>query len=89
MIMTRFDQRGRSIERGGELALATALKNKGHSVHICCDFNSFPFEAQFGMWEQTDVILGIHGAGLTNAAFCRQGIAVIELKTQYGYTDRA
>ena len=36
-----------------------------------------------------DVIIGMHGAGLTNAAFARRGVAIIELKGNYGYPDRA
>jgi len=89
LIMSRFGQPGRNILPPGEEKLKENLEKLGHHTKICCDFKSMGFGEQFGMWAHTDVIVGIHGAGLTNAAFCRRGVVVIEFKTPYGYTDRA
>lgn len=81
---------GRSIS--GEDRLVRALIAQGGTTNsikavICCNFETTPItlEEQLGYAVYADVVIGLHGAGLTNGIFSRQGVIVIELKTVYGY----
>ena len=40
---------------------------------------------QLALAVHADVIVGLHGAGLINSVFARQGCITVELKTLYGY----
>ena len=40
---------------------------------------------QLAMAYHADVVMGLHGAGLTHGLFTRRGSLAVELKTLYGY----
>lgn len=49
----------------------------------CCDFQT-PLSAQLELLESASVVIGLHGAGLTNILFVRDRPVLIELKPTYG-----
>lgn len=59
-----------------EEQLLTALQPFGfQSVRLEC----LSVRQQIELFQQADIVVGPHGAGLTNSAFCRPGTAVIEI----------
>lgn len=76
---------GRSLK--DESIILHALKNAGARVFFCCNFDKMSLADQLGMAVHADVVMGLHGAGLTNAVFMRQGGIVVELKTKYAYAS--
>lgn len=63
-------------------ALLDAVKEKFPSVEIdVVDFGALPFGDQLRVAQKTDVLVGVHGAGLTHTMFLREGVtAVVELQ---------
>ena len=53
---------------------------------LCCDF-SRPLAEQLSHISRASVVLGLHGAGLANVMFAREGAILIEFKGWYGLTD--
>ena len=51
----------------------------------CCDFSAPLFE-QLKLISQAGVVIGVHGAGLTNVLFVRERPVLIELKGSYAIT---
>lgn len=49
----------------------------------CCDFGQ-PLSAQLELLAAASVVIGLHGAGLTNILFVRDRALLIELKSSYG-----
>ena len=45
----------------------------------CVDLEGLPLKQQALLFRNAQVVVGIHGAGLTNLAFCREGAQVVEL----------
>jgi len=76
---------GRSMAR--EELIAQAFVSSGWAnVHLCCDYNKpNSFQEQLALAYHADVVIGLHGAGLTHALFTRRGSTVVELKTEYAY----
>jgi len=77
---------GRSI--GNEDRLISQLSREGGAnALICCEFSGrgTSFEDQLGFAVHADAVVGLHGAGLTNAVFSRKGVIMVELKGLYGY----
>lgn len=86
VIMSRgHTGQGRSIK--GEASLKSILETAGALVAICCNFqdkeNSYRKQLTYAYY--ADVIVGLHGAGLTNAIFSPRSIIMVELKTVYAY----
>lgn len=46
------------------------------------DFDGMPFKEQLSIARQTDVLVGVHGAGLTHALFQQQGSVVVEIQPE-------
>ena len=77
----------------GELALAQRsipdlepLRKQIAIDELCCDFSA-PLQEQLTIISRASVILGLHGAGLANVIFAREGAILIEFKGDYGLTD--
>ncbi len=72
---------GRSL--ANEVLLQRRLQSVGFDVEI--SRSSQPFMQQLEQVLSADVMVGLHGAGLTNAIFARAGVGMIELKGHYGF----
>ncbi|QDS73478.1 hypothetical protein FKW77_009071 [Venturia effusa] len=58
----------------------TALQRKFPAVKIeTVDFASISFEEQVRISSETDILAGVHGAGLTHAMFQKPGSALVEI----------
>ena len=79
IIASRADAPTRCIVN--EVALVEALRDIGAE---CVAFGTLDFEGQMQLMAEARLVIGAHGAGLTNMMFCRAGTAVIEItSTQY------
>jgi len=72
------------FSRGG--VRVRAIKNATEIDALCAayGFNKFiatslNFREQFQTFQQSSVILGVHGAGLANILFCRPGTTIVEI----------
>jgi hypothetical protein len=70
----------RSIENENELY--ESLKNIGFSIYYLEDLT---FAEQIKLFRSSQIITGIHGAGLTHLIFCEPGTYIHEIN---GYTDK-
>ncbi|KAK3898021.1 hypothetical protein C8A05DRAFT_19317 [Staphylotrichum tortipilum] len=63
-------------------ALLSAVSARHQNVHIhSIDFATLSFADQLRLVHETDVLLGVHGAGLTHTMFMREGRgAVVEIR---------
>ena len=52
------------------------LKDKGFSSLYLEDYS---FKEQVGIFNQANIIIGLHSAGFANLAFCRKGTKIIEI----------
>jgi len=59
-----------------EECFSTVLQPLGFEAY---QLSKMPFISQIRLFAGADVIVGIHGAALTNLSFCRNGTSVIEL----------
>lgn len=55
-----------------------------HAEINAIDFASIPFEKQVKIAWDTDILVGIHGAGLTHAMFMKPGSTVVEIIPKEG-----
>ena len=62
-----------------EQEVVTLLKSFGFEIHY---FEDYSFEKQIELMSQTIHLIGLHGAGLTNMLFMREGGKVLELRNQ-------
>jgi hypothetical protein len=74
----------RKIAQQSEAKLMQLYRSYGATVEICCDFSLSAQAITEKIWD-TDICIGIHGAGLTNCIFGREGIVIIELQTDYNF----
>ena len=88
-------QRKRGLQRGlrslGDVEALLArgeIRGRGWEPRVvaCCDFAS-PLREQVRVISGADLIVGLHGAGLTNVLFARRGALLLEYKGFYGITD--
>ena len=78
--------KGRSMAR--EELILEALRKEGILAETCCDFRaSNSLQMQLQMAYHADIVLGLHGAGLTHSIFSKKGIIVLELKTIYAFNS--
>ena len=64
--------------------LITTLKSSGHPISISHVFlEQLNLEKQFHLVTRTDILIGMHGAGLTHALFLPPHAGVIELIPKY------
>jgi capsular polysaccharide biosynthesis protein len=54
------------------------LKNKGFSILRLSEFH---FTDQVKLFNQAEYVVGLHGAGFANLAFCKPGTKVLELRS--------
>ena len=93
IFITRRAKRSRHTSHTGELALAQRsipdlepLRKQIAIDELCCDFSA-PLQEQLTIISRASVLLGLHGAGLANVIFAREGAILIEFKGDYGLTD--
>ena len=60
--------------------LVSALAERGFRT-VCPE--EHPVAEQAAMFDRASVVVGVHGAGLTNTAFCRPGTLVVEIFGDY------
>lgn len=66
-----------------DLLLAELERKNPHISVQMVDFAALPFSEQVGLAQESDVLVGIHGAGLTHSMFMRQGAgAVVEIQPE-------
>jgi hypothetical protein len=73
--------KGRTL--GNEAMLQTKLQALGYETEI--SRGSHSMMQQLEQVLSADILIGLHGAGLTNAIFAKEGIYLIELKGHYGF----
>ncbi|KAH8832043.1 DUF563 domain-containing protein, partial [Flagelloscypha sp. PMI_526] len=60
--------------------LLSAVKTRFPKVHIqSIDFAAIPFSEQLRIVHHTDILVGVHGAGLTHAMFLPESSSVVEI----------
>jgi hypothetical protein len=62
-----------------EIEVVGLLKEYGYEIHY---FEEYNFEKQVELISQSKSLVGLHGSGLTNMLFMREGGAVLELRNQ-------
>ena len=67
----------RALTAAAETALLALLGEHGEVLN--CDFAAIPWEQQVRLSAAHDVMVGVHGNGLTNAVWMRPGGLVLEL----------
>jgi len=67
-----------------EASVVSFLKELGFET---VNFEEFTFWEQVALMKQTDILVSIHGAGLTNLLFMKEGSRVIELQKDLLRTD--
>lgn len=81
-IVVTFVDRQSSRRLRNQTALLAALQER-RGLHVtvrAIDFAALPFAEQLRVVRETDVLVGVHGAGLTHAMFLREGAtAVVEI----------
>lgn len=65
---------GRFLENGE--ATARELEQKGFQRVVLEDL---PFREQLQLFSEAELVVGVHGAGLTNIAFMKRGTCVVEI----------
>lgn len=78
--------RRRSSEQRSLSASSLRLLSREVAIDASCDF-SMPVKEQLALISNARVLVGLHGAGLANAMFAREGVVVVEFKGSYGMTD--
>ena len=67
-----------------EAELLPSLQEMGFQI---CRLEQMPFEEQVQIFRNAEVVVGPHGAGLTNLIFCKPGTRVVEILAK-GYERR-
>jgi len=52
------------------------------------EFEDYNFDAQVSMMHYTDILVSIHGGGLTNMIFCKPGTKILELSLKNQVMDK-
>ncbi len=72
-----YVSRGKSRRRlGGEDLLETRLEESGFTILHSEDLS---FAEQIRLFHEAEIVVGTHGAGLTNVVWCQPGCRVIEI----------
>jgi capsular polysaccharide biosynthesis protein len=65
------------------------IENEEELIHLLLDysfeihvFEDYSFSKQVELMNQTEVLIGLHGAGLTNMLFMKQQTKVVEIRNQ-------
>jgi len=62
-----------------EIKVIQLLQTHGYEIH---SFEDYSFQKQLEIMSDTKVLVGIHGAGLTNMLFMSRGAKVLELRNE-------
>ena len=73
-------RRSASRRIANEAAIVAALAVLGHEVEVV-DFATLSYEAQIAAVLKARVLIGVHGAGLTNLLWLQDNAAVVEIFT--------
>ena len=73
---------GRHLNVNAYAALAAAFARAGVRLHRCCDWSAMSVCEQVELFARADVLVGMHGAGLTNAFLSPRGAVMVELKAR-------
>ncbi|KIH93207.1 hypothetical protein SPBR_02673 [Sporothrix brasiliensis 5110] len=77
----RNDAGTRRLVDQDQLLEALRVKYNGTAVVAAVDFAAVPFAEQVRLARETDVLVGVHGAGLTHTMFLREHVtAVVEIQ---------
>lgn len=82
VVVTFVDRKGGRKLVNQEALLAVAQEKLPHVKVQSIDFASIPFSQQIQTVRDSDVLLGVHGAGLTHGMWLRQGSAIVEILPQ-------
>lgn len=78
--VTFIDRKHRRLK--DQESLLDSLRQKFNGQHVtiqAVDLAAIPFKEQLQVVRDTDVLVGVHGAGLTHELFLRKGSAVVEI----------
>ena len=67
--------------------MIAALNEWGATAILLSDFSSDNMAYQLAVATHSDVVIGLHGAGLINIILAPTNSVLIELKTPYGYSS--
>ena len=86
MARSPADPHNRYIANTDCLRSALSALSPPYALTDCCDWR-LPWSEQLLLFSSADVLLGIHGAGLTNALFMAPGGLVLELMAVHHYDN--
>mgnify|MGYP006192768151 FL=1 len=76
----------RMISTNSELALVRQYEQAGFQAEVCCNFTEVnTIDKLIHKFQDVDICVGIHGAGLANCVLGKRGVTIVELQTSYGY----
>lgn len=77
----------RRLHPDTEHQLVNHLQRSGFATEICCNFKAVTTITQLlDKFQDVDICIGIHGAGLSNCIFGRRSsMTIVELQTHHGY----
>ena len=76
----------RKLHPDSEYSMMRGFQRQGDAVEVCCNFTAVNTIALLlEHFQDVDICVGIHGAGLTNCAFARPGVVVVELQVFHAY----
>lgn len=82
IVVTFIDRKSRRLQNQTALFEELRKRNPHISVRLI-DFAAIPFSEQLRVTRETDVLIGVHGAGLTHSIFMREGAgAVVEIQPE-------
>jgi hypothetical protein len=65
-------------------SLLSRLKQVGFETQECCEWNQLSVKDMIMKLQNTNILISLHGASLTNMIYMPPGSIVIELQTKYG-----
>ncbi|TGO29925.1 hypothetical protein BPAE_0009g00200 [Botrytis paeoniae] len=78
IVITYIDRRRRRLV--GQESYLEELQSRDPRVKIqMIDFESIPFSEQVKIVRETDILVGVHGAGLTHGIFLPEGSVMVEI----------
>jgi len=82
IVSVTYIQRTNTRKLINETEHIEALKKIPHISLEVVDFEKLPFRQQLEVVRRTDVLVGIHGAGLAHTLFLRPGSAIVEIQPE-------
>lgn len=78
IVITYIDRRNSQRLIGQESYLEELASQFSHIRIQTIDFNSIPFSEQLRVVRETDILVGVHGAGLTHGIFLPEGSVMVK-----------